>query len=105
MKFDIKKFLEDQKSWSEIQFGKGRRTIGICNHIRHELIEIENDPDNLEEWIDVLLLAFDAIWRLGVSPKDVVETLLKKQHKNINREWGSIPPETKPSFHLKEKEN
>ena len=102
--FDIKKFLEDQKSWSREVFGTGRRTIGICDHIRHELIEIENDPDNLEEWIDVLLLAFDATWRLDASPKDVVETLLKKQHKNINREWGPIPPETEPSFHLKGKD-
>jgi hypothetical protein len=102
--FDIEQFLENQKFWSEIVFGTGRRTIGICNHIRSELIEIEDDPDNLEEWIDVLLLAFDATWRLGASPKDVVETLLKKQHRNINREWGPIPPETEPSFHLREKE-
>ena len=103
--FDIEQFLEDQTSWSKEVFGTGRRTVGLCNHIRHELIEIENDPDNLEEWIDVLILAFDATWRLGASPKDVVETLLKKQHRNVNnREWGPIPPETEPSFHLKGKD-
>lgn len=99
--FDIKKFLEDQKSWSEIQFGKGRRTIGICNHIRSELVEIEDNPDDLEEWIDVLLLAFDATWRLGATPEDVVRTLLKKQRENMEkRKWGDIPPEDEPSFHL-----
>ena len=50
--FNLEQFLKDQKSWSEKVFGTGKRTVGLCNHIRHELIEIENDPDNLEEWIE-----------------------------------------------------
>ena len=92
-------FLKLQKTWSEKTFGTGKRTVGLCNHIRSELIEIEQ-LECLEEWVDVLLLAFDATWRLEASPEQVVKELLRKQQENIDREWGPIPPETEPSFHL-----
>ena len=100
---NVTQFLEIQREWSIEKFGKGKRTTGICNHIRSELEEIEQQPDSLEEWIDVLLLAFDATWRLGASPEQIIEELLRKQQKNINRYWGPIPPETEPSFHLQSK--
>ncbi len=95
-------FLTIQAAWSIETFGLGRRTIGICNHIRSELDEIEAEPDSLEEWIDVIVLALDATWRLGASPELVVKTLMDKQQKNLQRSWGPPPPEDQPSFHLKE---
>ena len=44
-------------------FGPGRRSKGIVEHILQELVEIESDPLDVEEWIDVLHLALDACWR------------------------------------------
>lgn len=96
---DVTELLEIQEEWSAEKFGAGKRTKGICNHIRSELKEVE-ETECLEEWVDVLLLAFDAVWRLGASPEMLVRKLLQKQQENIGREWGPIPPEDEPSFHL-----
>ena len=95
-------FLTIQADWSARAFGPGKRTVGLCNHIRSELEEIEQEPDSLEEWIDVIVLALDATWRLGATPEEVVKVLLDKQQINLKRAWGPPPPEDQPSFHLKE---
>lgn len=95
-------FLEIQADWSLRTFGPGKRTIGLCNHIRSELAEVEASPHRLEEWIDVIILALDATWRLGAPPEEVITVLLGKQQLNLQRDWGPPPPEDQPSFHLKE---
>lgn len=47
------------KDWSEKTFGSGNRTIGLIEHIREELKEVQDKPYDLKEWVDVMLLAFD----------------------------------------------
>jgi hypothetical protein len=86
-KFDLVKHLKRQKKFSETTFGPGTRTKGVVDHIRKELSEIENAPLDLEEWIDVILLAFDGAWRSGASPEDIVSMLDFKQSKNEARQW------------------
>lgn len=87
MKFDLFEHLERQRAFSEKTFGPGQRTKGVLDHIRKEMIEIEDNPTDLEEWIDVILLAFDGAWRAGGSSEQIIETLAKKQNKNENRNW------------------
>lgn len=79
--------LHLQSSWSNNTFGPGLRTKGITNHIRQELEEIEADPENVEEWVDVMILAFDGARRAGVGPYDVMTTYIAKVKKNIERTW------------------
>lgn len=43
-----------QMAFSAESFGPGERQRGVCEHIRKELAEIDADPDDLNEWIDVL---------------------------------------------------
>lgn len=52
-------YLKSQREWSAKTFGIGLRTVGICKHIRKELLEIEAEPYDLDEWIDVMILAMD----------------------------------------------
>lgn len=59
----LRDFLERKSVWSELTFGAGQRTKGIVAHIRKELAEIEADPLDLMEWIDVANLAMDGFWR------------------------------------------
>jgi hypothetical protein len=61
----------------------------LVNHLyrQKELVEIEQDPTDISEWIDVVLLAFDGAWRAGYSPEEIVEALEAKQTKNENRNW------------------
>lgn len=79
--------LERQREWSERTFGPGRRTLGVTDHIRKELKEIEAAPDDASEWIDVVILALDGAWRAGMSPQQIVNAIHAKQRVNEQREW------------------
>jgi hypothetical protein len=83
-------FLEivsSQKAWSTKTFGPARGTEGVIDHIRKELKEIEAAPTDLEEWIDVIILAIDGAWRSGHTPEQVARKLEEKMAKNRTREW------------------
>jgi hypothetical protein len=86
----LEDFIFDQMRFSREAFGPGRRTAGIIRHIKKELVEIEADPTDLEEWIDVVLLALDGAWRCGgpaSTPHLICMALLAKLTKNKTREW------------------
>lgn len=91
--YDLVSHLERQRAFSERTFGPGRvgppdaRERGLLDHIRKELDEIARDPDDLEEWIDVAILAFDGAWRTGASPEQIAEALARKLAKNERRVW------------------
>lgn len=101
---DLVKHLERQHEWSQRTFGPGDRTKALCEHIRRELNEIEQDTESLIEWIDVVILAFEGALRIGWSPEVVAECLNKKQLKNERRkwpDWRSADP-GKPIEHMRE---
>lgn len=83
----LEKLLNRQEDFSRFAFGPGMRTKGICNHIRKELDEIEAKPDDLEEWVDVLLLALDGYWRAGGKSPEIYRALYAKLEKNEKRNW------------------
>ena len=84
---DLIKHLEKQKTFSEKTFGPVQTAKGIIEHIKKELVEIEENPTDLEEWIDVVLLACDGAWRAGYSPEEIAKKLTDKLEKNTNRVW------------------
>ncbi len=79
--------LAHQREWSERTFGPGPRTFGVIEHIRKELAEIEADPSDLGEWVDVLILAFDGAWRAGWEPQQVIDAIKGNQARNEARTW------------------
>lgn len=88
-------YLQRHHAWAERTFGPGDNTLGILDHIRKELVEVERAPRDLEEWIDVIILALDGARRNGASPQDIVDTLIAKQAKNEARkwpDWRTVPP-------------
>jgi len=87
MEFDLIRHVNRQREFSVNTFGPGPRSGGIVAHIRKELIEIEAEPRDLEEWIDVVLLALDGAWRAGYAPSEIAMALEAKQNKNEQREW------------------
>jgi hypothetical protein len=58
-KYDLIRHLYRQKDFSERTFGPGERAEGIIDHIGMELKEVLKSPRDLEEWIDIVLLALD----------------------------------------------
>lgn len=85
--FDFAAHLQRQREFSKRTFGPGARTAGVVDHIRKELREIEADPTDISEWIDVVILALDGAWRAGYSPSDIIAALVAKQAKNEARTW------------------
>lgn len=79
--------LARQREWSERTFGPGTRLLGVLDHIRKELEEVEADPTDVEEWVDVIILAFDGAWRAGWEPQQIIDAIKAKQAKNEARTW------------------
>lgn len=85
--------------FSSATFGPGPRSKGMVDHIRKELVEIEADPLDVKEWIDVVILGLDGAWRAlaasqpgdAVNPEFlanvIVHQLVAKQEKNEGRVW------------------
>ena len=97
---DMKQHLLRQMAFSRATFGTGNRTEGVSDHIRKELKEIasERPEDRPEEWVDVVLLALDGLWRSietdshpNADPSQVAEAALfiieNKQGRNERRIW------------------
>lgn len=80
-------WLTRRYEWSQATFGPGKRTKGVLEHIRKELVEIEEDPSDLEEWIDLINLALDGAGRAGHIPQAIIDMLIAKQIKNEGRTW------------------
>jgi hypothetical protein len=87
MMFDLISFLKRQQKFSLKAFGPGPRTKGIIDHIRKELVEVEEDPTDVKEWLDVATLALDGAWRAGATPEQIVEELVFKLKRNEGRKW------------------
>lgn len=88
--FDLVGHLYRQRAFSRGTFGPGDRTAGVIDHIRKELVEIEQETEpkaRLGEWIDVVILALDGAWRSGASPEEIVAALDAKQERNERRDW------------------
>lgn len=85
--FDLVRHLHRQRDFSYRTFGPGPRVKGVIEHIRKELIEIEAAPLELEEWVDVILLALDGAWRAGYTPEAIADGIESKQARNEARAW------------------
>lgn len=85
--FDLIAHLRRQRDFSLRTFGPGARLQGVLDHIRKELIEIEEHPHDIMEWIDLILLGLDGAWRSGHSPETIAAALEAKQSKNERRTW------------------
>lgn len=83
----IETYYARQIEWSRETFGPALRTKGVVDHIRKELLEIEGNPHDLSEWIDVVILAMDGFWRHGGTVADLLPALLAKQARNMARTW------------------
>lgn len=86
-RYDLVAHLERQQRFSVTTFGPGHRTKGVIDHIRKETKEVEADPLDLEEWIDLVMLSLDGAWRTGYPPEMIAAALEAKLTKNEQRDW------------------
>lgn len=98
---DLVDYLNRHINWSDQTFGRGARTGGLVKHIQKECEEILAKPDDLEEWIDVMILAFDGAWRAGYAPREIVDMLERKLYKNQQRLWKVSEDPNVPNEHVR----
>jgi hypothetical protein len=96
--------LQQQIEFSIRTFGPGERVAGVLDHIRKELLEIERDPRDLSEWIDVVILAMDGAQRQGYTAHEIVAALDAKRQENYRRKWPDwrTQPADKAIEHVRE---
>lgn len=100
----LSEYIANHILWSGETFGRGKRTAGLIKHIRSELDEIAENPGDLMEWVDVIILALDGAWRnCPASSTDIAAAMIAKQVINKWRQWPKIEEvsEDEPSEHLK----
>jgi hypothetical protein len=86
---DLIKHLREQQAFSHATFGppsfKDHR--GPIDHLRKELVEVEEAPGDPMEWADILLLAFDGAMRAGHSPEQIAQAITYRLEINKRRSW------------------
>lgn len=87
MGYDLVSHLNRQWAFSERTFGPGPRTAGVLDHILKEVVETRRNPEDVYEWIDIAMLAFDGALRMGFSPEEIARALSEKLAKNEARRW------------------
>jgi hypothetical protein len=85
--YSLEYYLTRQREFSVRTFGPVERPAGLIDHIRKELVEIEQDPRDLKEWIDVVTLAFDGALGAGYTEWQICEQLEATLRRNIARKW------------------
>ena len=98
--FDLNDHLFNQRRWSMRTFGPHMHSRGVLDHIKKEITEIEAKPDDLSEWVDLILLAFDGAFRNGFSPNQITDALARKFRINMSRIWPAIPDPEKAIEHI-----
>lgn len=79
--------LDFVRRWNLAAYGPGKRTEGTLDHIRKELVEIEKDPSDPIEWVDVILLALNGLMRLDYDGDAIIQFIRAKMAKNALRDW------------------
>ncbi len=87
MSFNLLAYLYRQNDFQIDTYGPHLDHEGIIDHIEEELQEIAADPHDLEEWIDVIILAAGGAMKSGHTPQQVIDMLEAKMRKNELRDW------------------
>ncbi len=118
---DLKQHLLRQMAFSHQAYGPGERQAGVIDHIRKELVEVEESNGDSSEWVDVVILALDGLTRRlafignhgerrNPYPEGVAglacRMILDKQARNEARTWPDwrAADRDKAIEHIRQKE-
>ena len=83
---NLEHHITRQRAWSNATFGPGYSKERIIDHIKKELVEVQESGE-LAEWVDIVLLALDGAWRTGATPREICDGIFDKLQINERREW------------------
>ena len=83
------KFCKERNAFSFKTFGSPevRSCVEPLIHLKEEVNELIENPNDEMEWADCFLLLLDAAWRKGYSVDNLVEFASKKLEINKKRTW------------------
>lgn len=73
--------------WSDRQFGKFDRRPSCLRHLQREIQEIIDEPDDVEEYADALILLIDSARMAGIVADDLLDAAFSKLEVNKKRKW------------------
>ena len=88
--------------WQELQDDIGEFTTKTFKnasarskalHLSEEAIEAADDPADIIEWADCMILLLDGARHAGFSTEDLYHAVLQKMEINKKRKWGSADAE------------
>jgi hypothetical protein len=91
---------DDIAAWSSVQFPHQTPHSKIT-HMQSELIELDEDPDDIEEFADCFMLLIDTARLSGYNMNDIFWAVWAKLKINKEREWGE-PDEHGVCYHVKD---
>jgi hypothetical protein len=92
-------FMERHRAWIERTFPRNATTEGITRHIEKECAEVRQKPDDLDEWIDILILGIHGYWRNGGTAEDLLPRLNRKLTRNESRRYVMKDDPNEPIEH------
>lgn len=60
---DLATHLSRQIAFSRGTFGPDERQEGVLQHIEQEIEEVRKSDGTPSEWVDLVILSFDGLWR------------------------------------------
>lgn len=93
--FDVPFFVDDwqaaqdaERAWALPTFGRTEPS-GSLAHLASEVEELREDPSDIGEYADCLLLLLDAAAISGFSTRDLLRAVWTKMERNKARTWGA----------------
>ena len=78
----------DVGEWSDATFPQPILAKNKAAHLVEEAQEVYEDPDDIMEYADCIMLLLDAARISGFSAEDLYQATLKKLEINKARKWG-----------------
>lgn len=99
MKHIIKEVQEARSSYADVKGYTGDMTKSTNERVN--LVSIAKN-EVLYKLVDIIILALDAMWRLGFNQFEIVEALIEKQNINKKRRYPKITDPSQPTEHIRE---
>lgn len=96
----MKEYWEAHKEWSEKTFGLGGPK-GSIEHLKLEVEEVLENPQDIIEFADCQMLLYDAVRRAGFTYEEFWDACWKKLEICKKRKWKKSNP-GEPTLHEKE---
>ncbi len=100
----LRELWVSQSEWSQKTFGtdQERGPIGALKHLEREAKEAWENPSDIVEYADCLLLILDASRRAGFALEALVDAACAKHEVNKGRTWPAPAEGDEPTEHVRE---